>query len=82
MKVKRKLLRAFMKQNRITAEGLARRVEIPLSEVKKLLKGKAVDEAVSLKFIVYFGAGVTEWLIDWEAIGRQDPFACEADGEN
>jgi plasmid maintenance system antidote protein VapI len=82
MKVKTKLLQAFMEKHKMTAAGLAQEIEISVSEVEKLLNGEAVDERTARKFIYYFGAGEAQRLVDWKAINKVNPFACEADKDD
>lgn len=81
MKVKITLLKKYMKQKGMSAEKLASAMDVNISEIEKLLDGKAVDEDTTLEFIEYFGADKAQELIDWEAIGKQNPLACEVDKE-
>ena len=67
MKVKPILLQEYLDQTEMSAE--------------KLLSGEAVSKKTALEFIEYFGADKAQELIDWDAIGKQNPLACEADEE-
>jgi plasmid maintenance system antidote protein VapI len=81
MKVRKKLLLQMLDENSMTVEGLARNMGVGVGEIKKLLDGQAVDEPTARKFISYFGADDAQRLIDWEALGKINPLACEADKE-
>lgn len=74
MKVKTELLQAFMQKYELSAEILAREMGVTVGEVEKLLGGTAVDEETARRFIYYFGAGEAVKMIDWAAIGKQNPF--------
>ena len=74
MKVKTELLQAFMQKYGITAAILAREMGVAVAEVEKLLSGTAVGEETARRFIYYFGADEAVKMIDWAAIGKQNPF--------
>ena len=74
MKVKTELLQAFMQKYELSAAILAREMGVPVAEVEKLLGGTAVDEETARRFIYYFGADEAVKMIDWAAIGKQNPF--------
>ena len=74
MKVKTELLQAFMQKNELSAAILAREMGVAVGEVEKLLDGKAVNEETARRFIYYFGADEAVKMIDWAAIGKQNPF--------
>ena len=74
MKVKTELLQAFMQKNELSAAVLAREMGVAVAEVEKLLGGMAVDEETARRFIYYFGADEAVKMIDWAAIGKQNPF--------
>ena len=74
MKVKTELLQAFMQKNELSAAILAREMGVAVAEVEKLLDGKAVSEETARRFIYYFGADEAVKMIDWAAIGKQNPF--------
>jgi len=42
-------------------------------EIETLLRGEAVNEATARRFIYYLGADEAVSLIDWAAIGKQNP---------
>ena len=74
MKVKTELLQAFMQKYELSAAILAREMGVAVGEVEKLLGGTAVDEETARRFIYYFGADEAVKMIDWAAIGKQNPF--------
>lgn len=73
MKIKKELLQVFLDKYGITAAILAREMHIAEQEIKTLLDGGAVNEATARKFIYYFGADEAVKMIDWAAIGKQNP---------
>ena len=75
MKVKTELLQAFMQKYELSAAILAREMGVAVAEVEKLLDGTAVGEETARRFIYYFGADEAVKMIDWAAIGKQNPFA-------
>ncbi|MDR1093952.1 MAG: helix-turn-helix transcriptional regulator [Clostridiales bacterium] len=75
MKVKKVLLSAFLKKNGMTVAEFALEIGASASEVEKLLNGEAVGVGTARKFIAYVGAGEAARLIDWAAIGKENPFA-------
>ena len=74
MKVKTELLQAFLDKYGITAAILAREMGVAVAEVEKLLSGTSVCEETARRFIYYFGADEAVKMIDWAAIGKQNPF--------
>lgn len=74
MKVKTELLQAFMQKYDLSAAILAREMGVAVAEVEKLLGGTAVCEETARRFIYYFGADEAVKMIDWAAIGKQNPF--------
>lgn len=74
MKVKTELLQAFMQKYELSAAILAREMGVTVAEVEKLLSGTAVGEETARRFIYYFGADEAVKMIDWTAIGKQNPF--------
>lgn len=75
MKVKTELLQAFMQKYELSAAILAREMGVTVGEVEKLLCGTAVNEETARRFIYYFGADEAVKMIDWAAIGKQNPLA-------
>jgi plasmid maintenance system antidote protein VapI len=75
--VKRKLLLQFLETNGLTIADLAKAIGVNVYEIEKLLRGKTVGVYVARKFIRYFGAEKASGLIDWKAIGKENPLACE-----
>lgn len=75
MKVKTELLQTFLDKYGITAAILAREMGVAVAEVEKLLGGTAVDEETARRFIYYFGADEAVKMIDWAAIGKENPLA-------
>lgn len=73
MKIKTELLQAFLDKYGITAAILAREMGVTVAEVEKLLDGKAVNEETARRFIYYFGADEAVKMIDWAAIGKENP---------
>ena len=74
MKVKTELLQAFMQKYELSAAILARAMGVAVGEVDTLLGGTAVNEETARRFIYYFGADEAVKMIDWAAIGKQNPF--------
>ena len=74
MKVKTELFQAFMQKYELSAALLAREMGVTVAEVEKLLSGTAVGEETARRFIYYFGADEAVKMIDWAAIGKQNPF--------
>lgn len=75
MKIKKELLQAFLDKYGITTKILARDMGVAVSEVEKLLNGTAVNEDTARRFIYYFGADEAVKMIDWSAIGKENPLA-------
>ena len=75
MKIKKELLQAFLDKYAITAAILAREMGVAVGEVEKLLSGTAVGEETARRFIFYFGADEAVKMIDWSAIGKENPLA-------
>ena len=75
MKVKTELLQAFMQKYELSAAILAREMGVTVAEVEKLLSGTAVNEETARRFIYYFGADEAVKMVDWAAIGKQNPLA-------
>ena len=73
MIVKKELLQAFLDKYGITAAMLAREIGTDKREIHTLLDGGAVNEVTARKFIYYFGADEAVKMIDWAAIGKQNP---------
>lgn len=79
MKIKVTKFLEYLNKIKMTVYGFAQETEIDISEIEKLLNGDAVDEHTARKFVMYLGADVAQGFIDWKAIGKVNPFACEAD---
>lgn len=77
VKIKKELLQAYLDKEQITSEILARDMGVSIAELDKLLNGEAVIEATARQFIHYFGADEAAQLIDWTAIGKENPFEDE-----
>lgn len=75
MKIKTELLQAFMQKYELSAAILAREMGVAVAEVETLLSGKAVNEDTARRFIYYFGADEAVKMIDWAAIGKENPLA-------
>ncbi|MCM1437677.1 MAG: hypothetical protein NC131_00495 [Roseburia sp.] len=73
MKVKKELLQAYLKKRNITAAMLARDMGVDEKEIETLLCGGAVNEATARRFIYHLGADEAVSLIDWVAMGKQNP---------
>ena len=74
VKIKKELLQAFLDKYGITAAILAREMGVTVAEIETLLAGGAVNEETARRFIYYFGADEAVKMIDWAAIGKQNPF--------
>jgi transcriptional regulator with XRE-family HTH domain len=81
MKVKKEKLARLLDENGMTAAEFAREIGADASEVKKLLNGEAVCQRTAERFINYLGAGLAQGIIDWKALGKKNPLACEAEAE-
>jgi len=79
MKVKGKLLTRVMEQYRMAAACFAQEMGVDVEEIEKLLNGESVGERTARAFLCYFGPHNAERLIDWKAMGKKNPFDCEAD---
>ncbi len=77
MIVKKELLQAYLCNHGITAATLARDMGVNEKDIETLLRGEAVNEAIARRFIYYFGADEAVKMIDWAAIGKQNPFNVE-----
>ncbi len=75
MKVKTELLQAFLDKYELSAAILAREMGVSVAEVETLLSGKAVNEETARRFVYYFGADEAVKMIDWAAIGKENPLA-------
>ncbi len=75
MKIRKELLQAFLDKYGITAVMLAREMGVDENEIKTLLNGGAVNEATARRFIYHLGADEAGKLIDWAAIGKQNPLS-------
>lgn len=73
MKVKKEQLQDYLDKRGISAATLARELGVDEKEVETLLRGEAVNEATARCFIYYFGADEAVKMIDWAAIGKQNP---------
>lgn len=73
MKVRKERLQNYLDERRITAAELARDMGVNEQEIETLLRGEAVNEATARRFIYYFGADEAVKMIDWAAIGKQNP---------
>ena len=73
MKVKKEQLQNYLDKRSISAATLARELCVDEKEVETLLRGEAVNEATARCFIYYFGADEAVKMIDWAAIGKQNP---------
>ena len=73
MKVKKEQLQNYLDKRGISAATLAREFGVDEKEVETLLRGEAVNEATARCFIYYFGADEAVKMIDWAAIGKQNP---------
>jgi transcriptional regulator with XRE-family HTH domain len=81
MKVKTDELRKLLKRKGMSIADLARAMGVSAAEVEKMLNGEAVGVNTARKFIRYFTADEAQALIDWDAIGKKNPLACEADDD-
>ena len=77
MKVIKEKLLSYLERKGLTAECFARAIGVGVSEIEKLLNGEAVDEPTARKFIYYLGADEAQHFIDWVAINKINPLACE-----
>ena len=82
MKVKSKMLTLYLMANGMTGAEFAREIGVGATEVEKMLNGEAVDEPTARKFIYYLGADEAQYFVDWEAIGKINPFAADDDTDD
>ena len=75
MIVKKEKLQAYLDKQEMTAATLARETGVDENEIKTLLNGGAVNEATARRFIYHLGADEAGNLIDWAAIGKQNPLS-------
>ena len=75
MIVKKEKLQAYLDKQEMTAATLARETGVDENEIKTLLDGGAVNEATARRFIYHLGADEAGKLIDWAAIGKQNPLS-------
>lgn len=75
MKVKKEQLQNYLDKRGISAATLARELGVDEKEVETLLRGEAVSEATARCFIYYLGADEAVKMIDWAAIGKQNPLS-------
>ena len=75
MIVKKEKLQAYFDKQEMTAATLARETGVDENEIKTLLNGGAVNEATARRFIYHLGADEAGKLIDWAAIGKQNPLS-------
>lgn len=73
MKVKKELLQNYLEKRGISAAMFARELGVDEKEVETLLRGEAVNEATARRFIYHLGADEAVKMIDWAAIGKQNP---------
>ncbi len=73
MKVRKERLQNYLDEHGITAAELARDMGVNEKDMETLLRGEAVNEAIARRFIYYFGADEAVKMIDWAAIGKQNP---------
>ena len=74
MKVKKELLQAFLDKYSISAKILAQEMCVSQAEIEKLLNGETVSEETARRFVYYFGADESAKMIDWSAMGKENPF--------
>ena len=75
MIVKKELLQAFLDKYSISAKILAQEMFVSQAEIEKLLNGETVSEETARRFVYYFGADESAKMIDWSAMGKENPFA-------
>ena len=75
MIVKKELLQAFLDKYSISAKILAQEMCVNQAEIEKLLNGETVSEETARRFVYYFGADESAKMIDWSAMGKENPFA-------
>lgn len=75
MIVKKELLQAFLDKYSISAKILAQEMCVSQAEIEKLLNGETVSEETARRFVYYFGADESTKMIDWSAMGKENPFA-------
>lgn len=74
MIVKKELLQAFLDKYSISAKILAQEMCVSQAEIEKLLNGETVSEETARRFVYYFGADESAKMIDWSAMGKENPF--------
>ncbi|MCL2798511.1 MAG: hypothetical protein FWD58_10790 [Firmicutes bacterium] len=79
MKIKPQLLKEFLEKKKMSVAGFACELEVDVSEIEILLNGEAVEVETARKFIYYVTADEAQHLIDWEALGIENPLAYKPD---
>jgi len=79
MKIIGRLLAEYLEKQKMSKELLACEMGTEVAEVEKLLSGEAVELMTAKAFIDYFTADEAQALIDWAALEKVNPLACEAD---
>ena len=79
MKIKTKMLAAYLESKGMTGAAFAREIGVDPAEVEKMLNGEPVDEPTARKFIFHLGADDAQHFIDWDAIGKVNPLANDTD---
>ena len=64
------LLRSYYNSPKYYALSLG----IPITEAYKLLSGERVNSHTAIKFLNRYKAHIARWLIDWAAMGMEDPY--------
>lgn len=82
MKIKTKLLLAYLDERKLSVSDLANEMKIDVTELERLLNGEAADKKIARRFIYHFGASKARRFVDWEAIGKKDPFADKEDSSD
>ena len=73
MQVQKEQRQNYLDGRGISAATFSRELGVNEKEVETLLLGEAVNEATARRFIYYLGADEATKLIDWAAIGKQNP---------
>lgn len=77
MIVKKEKLQSYLDERNLTRAEFAKRLGVEVSEVDKMLSGEPVGYETAKRFIYYMKAHRAQHLIDWKAIGIENPLASD-----
>ena len=75
MIIKKGSLEKYLADNKMTAADFSDDTGISACCVQKLLNGETVCEKTAHKFVHYLGAYEAQRFVDWQVLGKENPFA-------